>query len=75
MTDKEYEDAVRKKSEGLETPEDLLDAYKEKQKDRIAKEDHQLNNAKALIILDKIGRELGNINKELNQLNKILKRR
>lgn len=55
----------------METPEDILQAYKEKQKAKINAEDAQFEQSE----LKKIAKELHAINQELNALNKILRRK
>lgn len=61
----------------METPEEMLEAYKKKQKNKIAEEDHQMIKAISTYQVDdvkKIVKELYAISQELNTLNKILRR-
>lgn len=64
----------------METPEEMVEAYKKKQKNKIAEEDQQM--IKAISNVDeiskgfqKIAKELHAINQELNILNKNLRRK
>lgn len=55
----------------METPEDMVEAYKNKQSAKIKAEDAQFEQAE----LKKITKELHSISQELNTLNKILRRK
>lgn len=64
----------------METPEEMVEAYKNKQKDKIAQEDEALNriiskNRDIENGFNKIAKELHAISQELNTLNKLLRRK
>lgn len=61
----------------METPEDMVKAYKDKQKNKMNEEDYKMIKAISTYEVDdikKIVRELHSISKELNTLNNILRR-
>lgn len=61
----------------METPEEMVEAYKNKQKNKIDKEDLPMIKAISTYEVDdvkKIVKELHAISKELNTLNNILRR-
>lgn len=62
----------------METPEEILEAYKKKQKNKIAEEDQLMIKAISTYETDdikKIIKELHAISQELNTLNRILRRK
>lgn len=62
----------------METPEEILEAYKKKQKNKIAEEDQLMIKAISTYETDdikKIIKELHTISQELNTLNRILRRK
>lgn len=62
----------------MEIPEEMLEAYKKKQKNKIIQEDQQMIKTISTYDVDdvkKIVKELHAISQELNTLNKILRRK
>jgi hypothetical protein len=64
----------------METPEEMLEAYKKKQKNKIAEEDQQIMKTIKAVDntandLQKIAKELHGINQKLDLLNKTLRRK
>ena len=64
----------------METPEEMLEAYKKKQKNKIAEEDQQMMKTIHAVDntsndLQKIVKELHGINQKLDLLNKTLRRK
>ena len=64
----------------METPEEMVEAYKKKQKEKIAQEDQQM--VKTILQIDnmssdfqKLVKELHTISQELKTLNQILRRK